>query len=101
MVVCCWVRVVVAVVARPLELTTVLVVAGAVLLLCLALLQQTAIELLYAGRECTATWCAERGQWRRLNQRVLLACQHSDGQEKWDEGGEGFKSGAYWLESCL
>lgn len=101
MVVCCWVRAVVAVFARLLKLTTVLIVAGAVLLLCLALLQQTAIELLYASRECTATWCAERGQWRRLNQRVFLACRQSDGQEKWDEGGEGFKFGAYWLESCL
>lgn len=70
------------------RLATILVVAGAVLLLCLALLQQTAIQLLDACGECTTTWCAERGQWRRLNQCVLLAWQRAKPR---GVGGEGHR----------
>jgi len=54
-------------------LAAVFIVAGAVLLLGVPLLQQTAVQLLDSGGEGAATGRAKGGRRRRLDQRVFLA----------------------------
>lgn len=77
-----WGRVVVAVVAAVCQRfcgdfradsAAVFVVTGAVLLLGVPLLQQTAIQLLDSGGEGAATGRAKGGRRGRLDQRVFLA----------------------------